>query len=135
MITREDLLKYVCDEQKRRGNSSGDKPIFSLFLFEYPDKELVYNMKDGSKKKSGLPETGDTYEPGFYYSLDEAILVMNINACDIRETCYNAGFILCRFPGVHYTCKSDSRMYFVWNDEKEGFFQQEEPAIFAHTAF
>lgn len=135
MVTREDLLEYVRKEHERRGNNPDDKPIFSLFLFEHPDKERIYDMKDGSKKPSGFPDTGGTYEPGFYYNLDHAIEAMNENACDIRETCYNAGFILCRFAGMYECCGSYARMYFVWDDEKKGFFQQEEPDIFKHIAY
>ena len=52
---------------------------------------------------------------------------------DIQETCYHAGFILCRFPGLYQAALS--RMYFLWNEEKKGFFEAEEPEIFKHVAY
>ncbi len=134
MITKEDILKYVKEEQEYRGNDPSDKPIFALYLFEKPNEEKIYE-KNGERKPSGFPDTGDAYEPGFYYDLDLAIEAMNRNVCDIRETCYNAGFILCRFQGMYSCCPKYARMYFVWDDEKDGFFQQEEPPIFAHIAY
>ena len=75
---------------------------------------------------------GVTDEPGFFYDLDWAIEAMNQNACDMEESCFNAGFILCRFSGMYPICLADARMYFVWDKEREGFFQQEEPEIFSH---
>ena len=131
MTTKEDLLAYVKNKMKLHDNNPEAKPIFALYLFENPDKELV--SKDG--KHLGWPDTGNSYEPGFYHNLDWAIEAMNQNAGDIRETCYDAGFILCRFPGLYDGVTTNARMYFVWNNEKQGFFQQEEPAIFEHIAY
>ena len=131
MTTKEQLLEYVEKTREQRGNNPDDKPIFSLYLFEKPNAELI--SKNG--KPTGFPDTGDAYEPGFYYNLDWAIEAMNENTCDIRETCYNAGFILCRFQGMYDCVGTYGRMYFVWNNEKKGFFQQEEPKIFAHSAY
>ena len=132
MTTREDLLAYVKAMQEYRGVA--DKPIFSLYLFMNPNSELIYDV-NGEKKPSGFPDTGSSYEPGFYYDLDNAIQAMHENICDIRETCYKAGFILCRFPGLYDTCGTHGRMYFVWDDDKQGFFEQEEPEIFRYIAY
>lgn len=131
MTTKEDLLAYVKNEMELRNNNPEAKPIFVLCLFENADKELV--SKYGNNL--GWPDRGRSFEPGFYYSLDWAIEAMNQDAGDIRETCYNAGFILCRFPGLYNSATTNARMYFVWDNEKQGFFQQEEPAIFAYIAY
>ena len=134
MVTKDDLLEYVLYTKDHRGNIQNDNPIFSLFLFTKPNSERIYNI-NGVEKPSGFPDTGSSYEPGFYYDLDAAIEAMNENAGDIRETCYNAGFILCRFQGLYDGCGTWARMYFVWDEEKQGFFQQEEPKIFQHIAY
>ena len=131
MTTKKDILAYVKDEQERLGNPPNYQPIYMLYLFEKANEELV--SKEG--KPLGWPNTGSAYEAGFYYNLDWAIEAMNENACDIRETCYNAGFILCHFPGLYNCASTYARMYFVWDEEKKGFFQQEEPKIFAHIAY
>lgn len=134
MVTKEDILDYVAFQKEARGNIKGDDPIYSIYLITNPDKERIFE-REGKGIASGLPDVGDTSEPGFYHDLDHAISAMNENACDIREYCYNAGFILCRFAGMYDCVNRDARMYFVWDDEKKGFFQKEEPQIFAHVAF
>lgn len=135
MTTKEQILQYVQDMKIKRGNHPDDNPIFQLLLFEKPDAELIFDYPDGTKKPSGYPDTGCTADMGFYYDIDHAIDAMNKNTCDIRETCYNAGFILCRFQGLYTSCETDTRMYFRWDNEKQGFFQQEEPIIFSSMAF
>jgi len=129
MTTKEDLLKWV--EEESNMYFGGAKPIYSIMLFEYPNKE--YMFPKGSN--SGFPDLGANSELGFYYSLSEAIDVMNNNALDMRECVYNAGFILCKFPGLYNFAGSNVRMYFVWDDDKQGFYQQEEPEIFKHVAY
>ena len=127
MTTKESINEII----ERTCETSDDRPIFCIYLFEHPNKEKIYP----SGKHSGFPDEGDSDIPGFYYSLDEAIEVMNKNICDIRECVYNAGFILCQFPGMYQVVETDLRMYFVWDEEKGGFFQQEEPEIFRHVAY
>lgn len=127
MTTREQLLQYASGRKEREGVF----PIYQISLFEHPNKAEVYP----SGKKSGFPDLGAANDMGFYYDLDDAIWAMNHNDADIQEHCYHAGFILCKFPGLYQAVGRDLRMYFVWDEEKEGFFQQEEPAIFAHLAY
>ncbi len=134
MTSKKDILDYVAFRKEARGNIEGDEPIYCIYLITNPDEERIYE-KEGERIRSGFPDTGPTDEPGYYHDLDSAIKAMNENACDIREYCYNAGFILCRFAGMYDCVCRDARMYFLWDDEKEGFFQAEEPQIFAHVAF
>lgn len=125
MITKENIIDYIME----RGDV--DPPIFEIYLIEHANKELIYP----TGKHSGFPDTGVTMSPGFYYDLDEAIECMHTNNADIRETMYNAGFILCKFPGM-YDCPGHSeRIYFVWDNERHGFYEAEEPEIFHHIAF
>lgn len=128
MTTKADIERYVREEQER----CGQPPIFEIQLMEKTGREeMIYP----TGKKSGFPDTGCTDIPGFYYELDTAIECMHVNNADIRETVYDAGFILCRFPGMYPLCGPEQRMYFVWNEEKQGFFEEEEPELFRHLSF
>ena len=134
MSKYQEILDYVkwYQEKYKDENGNAPNPIFEIMLFEYPDKEMTYPTSRGNVY-SGWPDTGCIDHVGFYYELDTAIQAMNENWCDIQETCYYAGFILCRFPGLYYA--ATSRMYFLWDKEKKGFFEAEEPEIFKHIAY
>lgn len=134
MSKYQEVLNYVKWYQEKYKDKYGNipNPIFEIMLFEYPNKEMTYPTSNGNVR-SGWPDTGCVANMGFYYELDTAIQAMNENWCDIQETCYYAGFILCRFPGLYYA--ATSRMYFLWDEEKKGFFEAEEPKIFAHVAY
>ena len=134
MTTKEDIFNYVKEMQDRNGNDEEYFPIYSIFLFTNPDKEMIYENGD-LPIHSGFPDIGASLNAGFYYDIDCAISAMNHNGCDIHEYCYNAGFVLCRFPGLYSACGQYSRMYFLWDEEKQGFFQKEEPEIFHHVAY
>jgi hypothetical protein len=126
-----DYVKWYQEEHKDK-NSNTLNPIFEIMLFEYPNKEMIYHKPEGDVL-SGWPDTGCVDHVGFYYELDTAIQTMNENWGDIQETCYHAGFILCRFPGLYQA--AIHRIYFLWNEEKKGFFEAEEPEIFKHVAY
>lgn len=130
MISKKDLLRWV-DTERSRYYTPDINPIYSLMLFENPDKELIYD----SGKASGFPNIGHSYEPGYYYALDDAIEAMHNNTLDVREHIYNAGFVICRFPGVYNAAGTNERLYFLWDDNKQGFFEAEEPEIFRHMAY
>ena len=107
-----------------------DKCIYDIIMLEHKDKELIYE----SGKHSGFPDFGATASVGYYNKLEDAVLALNLNACDIREYVYDAAFILFRKPGLYQPCGPDERAYFVWNEQLQGFFQAEEPEIFKHSA-
>ena len=127
MTTKEDVLAYVTEQQKQVHLTSY-RPIYAIFMIEHADKELVYP----NGKHSGFPDMGASSEIGFYHSIDSAINALESNACDLRETIYDAGFILCRFPGLYDSSPTEARMYFVWDDDEECYIQKEEPLIFKH---
>lgn len=127
MTTKDDVLAYVT-EQQRQVHLATYQPIYAIFMIEHADKELIYP----NGKHSGFPDMGASSEIGFYYSIDSAINALESNACDLRETVYDAGFILCRFPGLYESSPKEARMYFVWDDDEEGYIQKEEPLIFKH---
>ena len=132
MTTKEDIFKHI--EWYQEHYKIKENPIFEIILFEKPNSEMIYHKSTGDEK-SGFPDTGCLDHMGFYYELDTAIHAMNENWCDIQETCYHAGFILCIFPGIYECATPNARMYFLWDEEKQGFFQQEEPEIFKHIAY
>ena len=109
----------------------GQKPIYEILMIENPDKELIYP----TGKHSGFPDTGSTCYVGFYYDLADAIRAVKENWCDLRETVYNAGFILCHFPGLYESTGREGRIYFVWDEEEPGYRIAEEPKIFTHVAY
>lgn len=133
MTTYSDLIKYAEDTSILR--RIDDKPIYSILLLEYSNRPHMVVNSSGEEVPSGFPDTGDRHDVGFYYDLKTAIEVLNSNCCDIQEGCYTAAFILCRFQGLYAGCSQQERMYFVWDAERKGFFQQEEPEIFLHIAY
>ena len=127
--------KYVASELN---GGEEHRPVYVLMMFENPDKKWV-NPENG--REIHLPDTGQTYEPGFYYELDRAIEAMHKNIGDIRHNgdiretgvIYNAGFIIPRFPGLYKS--TTTKMYFVWDPEREGFFEKEAPLFFRNIGY
>lgn len=126
MTTTESLAKYIAYKESKGYGT----PIFRILLFEHPDREQAYNGKP-----SGFPDLGCSADMGFYFDVREAVLAMNENVADIREGVYNAGFILCHFSGLYQDAGTEARMYFVWDKDRGGFFQADEPKIFAHVGY
>lgn len=130
MTTREDLLKYVERGDHKHEDIRYTQPIFEIIMFEYAEEGV---RSDGTP--NGWPDTGAEDHPGFYYDLDDAIEALHTNCCDLREYVYDVAMIVCRFPGLYDCAGQDARMYFTWNDEKQGYFEAEEPECFAHIAY
>ena len=132
MSKYQEILDYIKWYQKEYPDKEDNKPapIFEIMLFEYPNKEMIYG-----DIPSGWPDTGSRAHMGFYYELDTAIRAMNENWCDIHEGIYYAGFVLCQFPGLYNVVSTEQRIYFIWDKEKEGFFEAEEPEIFGHVSY
>lgn len=133
MVNAESLYRKVITKLTllEKHNDDRYRPIYELMLFEYPNKELIYP----TDKRSGFPDLGATMTAGYYHDLSDAIESMHVNNCDIRECVYNAGFILCRFPGMYQSVDKNWRIYFVWNEELQGFYEAEEPVVFKHIAY
>lgn len=125
------LLEYI-DWYKQQGRGYA-VPIFEIVLFEHPEKELVFN-KNGKEVASGWPDAS-LNNMGFYYELSSAIQAMNENWADIQEHCFHAGFILCKFPGLYNSVTTEARIYFLWDDERKGFYEAEEPKLFKYVAY
>lgn len=126
MKTKEDILKYKEDVQM----TYDVPPIFEILLFERARKGT---RDDGSE--SYLPDTGAEERAGFYYSIDDAIGALRGNACNLHEMTYHYAMVICRFPGLYDCVGPNGRMFFQWDEEREGFFEAEEPEIFRHIAY
>lgn len=127
MAARDKIIKYVAE---KADPMIGFVPIYEIVLFEKL-REWVTN--DG--KGSGLPDISGFNNMGFYYELDQAIGAMHENRCDIRETVFNYGFILVHWPGMYNNSSGDyERIFFQWDEGKQGFYETEEPASFHNLA-
>ena len=130
MMTREELLLYA----KKGEDECGQPPIYAILMIEHDGKERM-KRSGGKLVHTGWPDTGSSYEPGYYYSLDDAVDAMHQNVADIREAVYDAGFIIWRFPGLYRNPGREGRMYFAYDGERKGFFEKEEPEILRHFAY
>lgn len=104
-----------------------NEPIFAIMLFSKPgNKDVIFP----GETHSGIPDLGSTSYPGFYHNEADAIRAMHENMGDIRECSYDYGFVLKHEPGMYGNCASkDDRTYFVWDDERDGFYEAEEPTL------
>ena len=125
MITKNDLLTRAEEKAQRYGDPSIAIPIFEILVFEHPDQQVMYG-----DKPSGWPDLGASRTMGFYHDLDDAIESLNWNNLDIQERLYHAAFILMKLPGLYNEASRFERMYFLWDENRGGFFQAEEPKLF-----
>lgn len=130
MTTVEDLKEYVKKQLAKRNNDPDFKPVYEIILFEHPDKKEYYE-KNGERTGFWFPDLGERFQPGFYYDIDAAVKTMHKNAWDIHAPFLKAGFVISRFPGMFQTMGREGRIYFLWDEEKKGYFEAEEPDTFA----
>ncbi len=103
------------------------QPIYSIMLMEKSGAETI---KYDSGKDSGMPDTGTTDYPGFYYSLEDALHAMHENICDIRECVYDYGYVLRHLPGMYGNLAGSSdRIYFKWDEARKGYYEADEPEL------
>ena len=75
--------------------------------------------------KNGWPDTGDTRTFGYYDNFQSAESALNENRCDMCEYLYNFAFVEEIGQGIHPDVTA--RWFFIFNDDKGGFFKAEEP--------
>ena len=108
----------------------GQPPIYEIYLLDNAAKEYI--IPHG--KPTGWPDTSGE-SVGFYYELESAVDALHENRLDMRDGgVFNAAFILCKFPGLYNSAGEDMRLYFLWDEAKDGFWEAEEPEIFKHVA-
>ena len=102
------------------------KPIYQIMMMENSGAEFdIY----------GWPNIGTTVYVGFYHYIQNAIDAMHENRCDIRECVYNYGFVLTHKPGLYNPAGSYDRIYFKWDEEKQGFYEAPEPETLGVYSF
>lgn len=103
-----------------------EEPIYRVFMQEKSGAEL---------DSRGWPDTGCTADMGFYYDKEDAIEAMHENMADIRECVYDYGYVIKQNPGL-YTCPTSlDRIYFKWDEERQGFYEAEEPKAMGILSF
>ena len=105
-------------------------PIFRILMVENADKELI----SPTGKHLGWPDMGNTSDVGFYYDLGSAIDAVISNEADIRETVYDAAFVLCQPPGLYETVPRQGRMFFKWDPDNEQYIPTPEPKTYDHIS-
>ena len=115
------MRKPTKEEIEHYGN-----PIYRILMMEKSGNESI---EYPTGKDSGFPDMGATAEMGFYFSYEDAVEAMHENALDIRECVYDYGFVIMQFQGLYRTpgYHDDARQYFAWDEEKQGFYEAEEP--------
>lgn len=107
----------------------GQPPIYEIYLLANAAKEYIIPYG----KPTGWPDTSGE-SVGFYYELESAVDALHENRLDMRDGgVFNAAFILCKFPGLYNSAGDDMRLYFLWDEAKDGFWEAEEPEIFKHV--
>jgi hypothetical protein len=80
---------------------------------------------------SSWPEFGYQRTWGFYSDRETAVKALHENWTDMYEYCYNYALIEKFEEGIsHYVL--DSRQWFKFDHEREGYFEIEEPECVKH---
>ena len=130
MTTREQLLTYV--EEWKKANPKSEDPIFLIYALDNPDGHVTYQVPWLGYPVT-FPSPGTVEDESFYeifHDLDKAIEFLNQNQMAVQDGCFFGAFILLKIPGIPPFNTTDTRMFFRWDEDKDGFFQQEEPKIF-----
>ncbi len=81
--------------------------------------------------KFGWPDFGCSRTWGFYSERETAVQALHENWTDMWETCYDYAVIEKYAEGIsHY--EFDSRKWFKFDWEREGYFEIEEPECVKH---
>lgn len=104
--------------------------IYCIYLTKNPyEKLLTYRGEE-------LDTPGCHLEfIGYYESYEDAARAMHAH---LEEEHYqegkHGGFIVNRTPGLYSWCTNDHRTFFLWDPDKKGFFEAEEPEIWKYVA-
>ena len=130
MTKREDLLKFA--EEWKKSNPKSQKLQYIIYTLEDPFGRAVYYVPRLGKTIT-FPSPGIVEEASFYgmhEDLDQAIKFLNENQAAVQDGCFFGAFILLKIRGIAPFNTPETRMFFLWDEEKQGFFQEEEPEAF-----
>ena len=104
--------------------SKKEKDPVSVWTVYLCEKVEPYYYENG--KETGFNNHGSSASVGFYAKREDAVDAMHKNACDIRECFYEYGCIEEVKEGL-YGSVPGSVQWFMWNEEKGGFYEIETP--------
>lgn len=110
--------------------------IYEIYMFDEGTYNSINALCDGHINES-KDYTGFNLESvGWFPELEQAVKALNNNYGDLHEDqFYKYAFILFKEPGLYKSCGANKRMFFVWNEEKQGFYQEEEYKTWEFTEF
>lgn len=104
--------------------------IYCIYLMKDPYAELMSYRGE----PLGLPG-GHLEFIGYFETYKEARLAMHERLSEEHyQEDKNGGFIAIRGAGLNDCCISGRRQFFLWDPDKEGFYEAEEPEIWRHAA-
>lgn len=130
MTTREDLLKLA--EEWKKANSKSKKPLYIIYTLDYPYSQVTYYVP-WLGCDATFPSPGIVEDHSFSIrtdDLDKAIHYLNENGNGVQDGCFWGAFILMQYPDIMPFNTTETRMFFRWDEKKQGFFQEEEPEPF-----
>ncbi len=131
MTKREDLLKFA--EEWKKANPKSQKIQYVVYALEYPYSKATYYVPWLGKTVT-FPSPGIVEDESFYGipddDLDHVIKFLNENDAAVQDGCFFGAFILLKIRGIAPFNTPETRMFFRWNEKRQGFFQEEEPEAF-----
>ena len=130
MTTREDLLRLA--EEWKKANPKSKKPRYIVYTFDYPYSKVTYYVPWLGREVT-FPSPGIVEDASFDLwtsDLDKAINYLNENGNGVEDGVFRGAFILMQIPDIMPFNTTETRMFFRWNEKKQGFFQEEEPEPF-----
>ena len=130
MTSRVQLL--ACAEEWMKCNPTSGKPIYWIYTVDYPDRKAEFYVpwlgRTVAFPASGVIESASFYT--IHRELDKAVRFLNTNDMAVQDGCFSGAFILLGFPEIPPFNTTETRMFFRWDEERRGFFHDEEPEVF-----
>lgn len=81
----------------------------------------------------GWPKIGSSRCWGFYSNKEDALNTLHENRTDLWETCYDFAVLEPYYEGISGYCFKESRQFFEYDIEKNGYFEIDEPKEMKHV--
>ena len=115
-----------------RNHYTEQSPIYEIIMIEFYDKVQI--GKNG--KSLDFPDWGITSVDGFYYEYETAVRALHENWCDLNDGDWaRAAYIIRKYPGLYPSIHPEDRTFFIWDEERQGYYEAEEPEFYKKGAF
>lgn len=102
----------------------GQPPIYDIVMIQHIDKVAI----GSNGKELDSPDYGTIESLGFYYEYETAVRALHENWADINEAgLFSGAWIEMKFPGLYPYLGKEYRQFFIWDEERGGYFEAEEP--------